>query len=122
MRDALDTTFEISKLVKYSPKRDDRFEKLKQELAPDSPGLRVLCPTRWIVLAESLQSVLNNYTVLQDLVYECSDSVKDTKIKSLTIGVVSQMTQCDFFFGVALGLLLLRHTDNLSKALQQADL
>ena len=46
MRDALDTTFEISKLglVKYSPKRDSRFEKLRQELAPDTPGLRVLYP------------------------------------------------------------------------------
>ena len=53
MRDALDTTFEISKLVKYSPKRDRRFEKLKQELAPDTPGLTVLCPTRWTVRAES---------------------------------------------------------------------
>ena len=38
-RDALDTTFEISKLVKYSPKCDSRFEKLKQELVPDTPGL-----------------------------------------------------------------------------------
>lgn len=122
MRDALDTTFEISKLVKFSPKRDSRFEKLKQELAPDTPGLRVLCPTRWTVRAESLQSVLDNYAVLQDLFDECKDSVKDTEIKSRIIGVVSQMTQFDFFFGVMLGQLLLRHTDNLSKALQQVDL
>lgn len=49
MADALDTTNEISKLIKYSPKRDTLFEKLKQELAPDTPGFRVLCPTRWTV-------------------------------------------------------------------------
>ena len=34
MRDGLDTIFEISKLVEFSPKHDSRFEKLKQELAP----------------------------------------------------------------------------------------
>ena len=51
MRDALDTTYEMSKLVKFSPKRDSLFEKLKQELAPDTPGFRTLCPTRWTVRA-----------------------------------------------------------------------
>ena len=44
LRDALDTTSEISKLLKYSPKRDRMFEKLKAELAPETPGFRVLCP------------------------------------------------------------------------------
>ena len=34
MRDALDTTYGMSKLVAFSPKRDSLFEKLKQELAP----------------------------------------------------------------------------------------
>ena len=65
MNDSLDTTFEISKLVEFSPKHDSTFEKLKQELVPmHSPGLRVLCLTKWSVSAESLQSVLDNYTVL----------------------------------------------------------
>ena len=40
IKDSLDTTFEILKLVEFSPKQDSRFEKLKQELAPMySPGL-----------------------------------------------------------------------------------
>ena len=64
MRDVCDTTFEISKLVEFSLKCDSRFENLKQELAPHSTGLRVLCPSRWSVRAESLQSVLDGYTVL----------------------------------------------------------
>ena len=68
MKDSLDTTFGISKLVEFSPKHDSRFEKLKQEFAPmHSHGLRVLCLTRWSVRAESLQSVLDNYTVLLTL-------------------------------------------------------
>ena len=44
MKDALDTTFEVSKLIKYSPKRDVKFGKLKENLAPGNPGFRVLCP------------------------------------------------------------------------------
>ena len=31
------------------------FHKLKEHLAPDTPGFRVLCPTRWTVRASSLQ-------------------------------------------------------------------
>ena len=34
----------------------------------------------------------------------------------------SQMVKCDYFFGVSLGLLILRHTDNLSRTLQRADM
>ena len=67
LKDALEITFEVSKLVKFSPKRDVMFEKLKDKLAPDTPGFRVLCPTRWTVRANSLQSVLDNYSVLQQL-------------------------------------------------------
>ena len=34
----------MSKLVKFSPKRDSLLKKLKQELAPETPGFRTLCP------------------------------------------------------------------------------
>ena len=51
LKDALDTTSEVSRLIKFSPKRDTLLEKLKDSLAPDTPGFRVLCPTRWTVRA-----------------------------------------------------------------------
>ena len=56
----LDTTYEISKLLKFSPKRDALFDKLKTIIAPDSPGFRTLCPTRWTVGAACLERVLKN--------------------------------------------------------------
>ena len=65
LRDALDTTSEISKLLKFSPKRDRMFEKLKAKLAPETPGFRVLCPIRWTVRAALLQSVIDNWIPLQ---------------------------------------------------------
>ena len=49
LRDTLDTCFEMLKLLKFLPKRDTAFEALKLQLAPNNPGLRSLCPTRWTV-------------------------------------------------------------------------
>ena len=39
LKDTLAITFEVSKLVKFSPKRDVLFEKLKADLSPDSAGV-----------------------------------------------------------------------------------
>ena len=38
-------TFEISKLLKFSPRREGIFNKIKAELSPDTAGFRTLCPT-----------------------------------------------------------------------------
>ena len=78
-------------MIKKSPARYRCFEKIKSELAPDTPGVRVLCPTRWTVRAEALQSILNNYAVLQELWVESLDKVKDSEMKARILGVASQM-------------------------------
>ena len=122
MKDSLDTTFEVSKLVKFSPKRDIQFEKLKAGLAPDSPGFRVLCPTRWTVRAASLKSVIDNYTVLQELWDLSKDETSDPSMKARIIGVEAQFKTFRHYFGVQLGFLLLQHSDNLSKTLQSPKL
>ena len=70
--------FEVSKLIQYSPKRDMQFESLKQNLAPETPGLHVLCLTRWTVRANSLTSVTDNYAVLQTLWETSKDETSDT--------------------------------------------
>ena len=65
MKDTLDTTREITKLIKYSPRRDGIFQKLKETLPVGStPGIRVLCPTRWTVRVESIHSILANYETI----------------------------------------------------------
>lgn len=71
MADALDTTNEISKLLKYSPKRDKLFEQMKQELAPNTRGFCVLCATRWTVRANSLQDVIDYWLSRCELWDEC---------------------------------------------------
>ena len=63
-KDALDVTFEVSKLGKFSPKRSAQLEKFRNELDLGSPGFRVLCPTHWTMCAVLLKSVLTNYIAL----------------------------------------------------------
>ena len=67
MCDALETTHEITKLIKYSPRREAIFQKVKERLPSESPstgaGICVLCPTRWTVRAVSLKSVIDNFDV-----------------------------------------------------------
>ena len=122
MKDALDTTHEISKLIRKPPRREGIFQKLKQDLTPDSPGVRVLCPTRWTVRAESLKSILDNYKALQATWTTAIEVVKDTEMKCRIIGVMSQMKTFNFVYGVMLGHLVLVHSDNLSRTLQKKDM
>ena len=101
MRDALDTTFEISKLIKLSPKRDSLFEKLKPDISPGAPGFRTLCPTRWTVRGSggsSFKSVAQNYGTLQELWYESKDLTKDTEMKARIItGIIRAESQMKTF-------------------------
>ena len=122
MKSGLEAVMEISKLIKKSPKRDALFHKLKSELAAESPGFRTLCPTRWTVRAASLQSVLDNYEVLLDTWSVTLSSRLDGEMRARIIGVDTQMHTFDSLFGISLANLLLRHTDNLSKSLQQKSL
>ena len=122
MKNALDTTFEITKLIKKSPKRDIAFNRIKSAMASDSPGIAVLCPTRWTVRADALESILKNYNALQALWVESIDSAKVTDMKARIQGVASQMNMFSFFFGVNLGSLILCHSDNLSRTLQKVDI
>lgn len=124
MADALSTTFVISQLIKFSPKREALFHALKNELDSESSsgGIRVLCPTRWTVRGESLQSVVNNYAILQKEWEVCLDSQLMPDVRARIIGVQAQMRKFDFLFGVMLGAMTLKHTDNLSKTMQHKDL
>ena len=126
MKNALETTHEITKLIKYSPRRDAIFSKLKDEnnsvTGNSTAGIRVLCPTRWTVHADALLSIKNNYSVLLNTWDEAVEVVKHTESNARIHGVHAQMRTFDFLFGTALGEMILRHTDNLSKTLQSKKL
>ena len=101
MKNSLEMTHEITKLMKYSPRREAVFRAIKEthemETGYHSAGLRILCPTRWTVHADSLASTIDNYTTLQDTCEEAVDIVKDTETKTRIRGVSYLMQQFDFF-------------------------
>ena len=105
-------------MIKKFPRHDSTFQVLKENISPTSPGIRILCPTRWTVRADALHSIVANYAVLQALWDESLEFVKDVEMRSRIIGISTTMRSFNFFFGVLLGELILRHSDNLSRALQ----
>ena len=103
MHDALDVALEISKLLKKSPRRDSLFEKLKIEIVPSLPGFRTLWPTRWTVRGSSLESILNNYRVLQTLWEEVKQIAHDSDSRMRIIGVEHQINTFNFLFWCGFG-------------------
>ena len=118
MRNDLDCAYEIVKLVKKSARRDTMLQNLKQKMPEDCLGIQVLCPTRWMVRAKALESILHNYEVLHKLWEESRDIVKETEMRSRIQDISVCMNSFNFFYGLVLAELLLNHSDNLSKTLQ----
>ena len=112
-----DTGFELKKLIEYSPKREITFNRLSEETAPKNSGYRTLCPTCSTFRALSLQGILDNWAVFQELRDEILEGRVDPEVRSRFVGVQIQIQRFDFFFGIQLRILVLRHTDNLSSAL-----
>ena len=118
MRLCLDAVFEITKLIKKFTKPGAIFQKLKHDLATDTPSFCILCPTRWTVCTASPQRVLDNYEVLLGVWEESKNSQIDSEMMARIIGIETQMLTFNFLFGISLGILVLQHSDNLSKSLQ----
>ena len=122
LRNTLDTTLEISKLLKFSPRRDTMFNALKSQISPESPGFRTLCPTRWTVRGCSLESILENYSVFEMLWEEVKESSSDSETHARVNGVQAMMETFEYLFGLSLGERILKHTDNLSRTIQNPSL
>ena len=68
MKDVLETTHEITRLIKYSPKRDAKLGQMRKSSERQLQcGILLLCPTRWTVRADAMTSVISNYSVLREL-------------------------------------------------------
>ena len=122
-RDALDTAFEVSKLIRFSPKRNDTFNRIKVENPAEeepgtSHGIRSFCPTRWTVHGDAIKSILDNYDELKRLLVECLETRLEPDIKGRIIGVQTQMLSFNMVFRLQLKKIL-KITDNLSRTLQK---
>ena len=84
--------------------------------------ITLLCPTRWTVRAKSLRSIIDNFETLQILWDWSLDNCDDTEMKARIRGVDANMQTFEYVFGSYLGELILGHSDNLSRSLQNPDL
>ena len=98
------------------------LSKLKEELSLGNPGFRVLRPTRCTVRVESLKSVLDNWSAINMLWDNSLEEKFDPAMRARIIGVQNQIHFFNYYFGVYVLQLLLRHNDNLSKSLQNSEM
>uniref|UniRef100_A0A1X7V1P6 DUF4371 domain-containing protein n=1 Tax=Amphimedon queenslandica TaxID=400682 RepID=A0A1X7V1P6_AMPQE len=83
LKKALNTTHEITKLVKYSPRRESLFKSIKGDITPGSPGIRVLYPTRWtLILGETL--LRNTDNLSRTLQKKEFSAVEDQLVATMT--------------------------------------
>ncbi|KAJ8041249.1 Zinc finger MYM-type protein 1 [Holothuria leucospilota] len=122
LKEVFETAFEICKLIKKSPKRDSKLDEIRKETKNEHGGIRTLCPTRWTVRGQSLNSLLQNFKELMQLWSWSLDHIQDTEMKARINGVKSVMPTFKFLFGASLGAMILRQTDNLSRTLQDPKL
>lgn len=127
-RDALDTAFEITRLIKFSPKRNAAFDRIKSshedDCYPSPIGIRTFCHTQWTVRGDAIESILANYNTLGILWDECLQSPirLDPDVKARIIGVQCQMSAFNLLFGLKLCERILKMTDDLTKTLQNSSL
>ena len=130
MKDVMGTVSEIICLVKYSPKRENLLGSIKDLLFFESqhadnetdptPALDKLSATRWTVRGNAYQKIQSNFDPLMKLWDVSLAAGKlDSDVKSRIIGVKSQMTEFQFFYGLNFSQRLFLISDNLSKALQK---
>ena len=114
MQNALETSLEISKLVKKSPKRESQLITIhtkglftENDEQNKTKTIRVFSDTRWTVRCGALVSIIQHYEELKELSKWCLKEYKDTKTKARIIDVQIQMNKFNYFFGVKLAILLL---------------
>ena len=98
IRDALDITNDISRLIKWFPKREVQFVvnqidasgHLESGEAPvTGPSIKPLCTTRWTVRTKAIEAVLKNYAVLEDTMKDNETQHDDNG--ALAGGVLARM-------------------------------
>ena len=125
-KDTLDTSFEITKLIKFLPKRNASFDRIRVSNQDEDSiiGIHTFCHTRWTVRGDVIESILINYCSIFNLWEECLDSPVrlEPDVKARIIEMKTTMTKFNFLFGLKICERIWKQTDNLSQALQRSSL
>ena len=131
LKETIDSTYELTKLVKMSPKRDAKLHSIQAENNSSGsnedgkfvdglkkPTIKMLCHTRWIVRADCLNGVIKNFDELQKLWHWSLENCSCSEKKACIRGIKVHALKFSYCFGIHLVHLILSHTDNLSQTLQ----
>ena len=133
IRDVLDFVKDLNTVIRASAKRFAIFQTIQAGLCSsdsDSDGmhvtssptlLRPLCPTRWTVRAESMQSVVDNYRVIM-LTLDTISSTDQSESGSKAAGLFRTFHCFSTYFGLKLGISVFERAEKLSKLLQSKHL
>ena len=77
VRDTLDTVYEISNFIRYSPKRLHLFLTKLQDSEEGSVSLKPLCPTRWTARTSAINAILEDFDLLLETLEEVHQSTSD---------------------------------------------
>lgn len=130
---ALDFTAEVVNIVRASPKRLAEFENIKTLQSESEEGLQCqsissmrkqslkpLCPTRWTLRTSALQSVIDNYESLQDVLLTVAKENSEAGRKAS--GYASLMNNFSIIFGLKLSHLIFSAAEQANKALQRIEI
>ena len=120
IRDALDLVRELVKLINFSPKRSALFERLKEQLSPQTHDLRPLCSTRWTVRTGAFEAVIANYKTLCTVLEEIHSTGRDEYTMKAG-GFLVRMEKFSTYFSFKLCFLVFGATEQLSCTLQGKD-
>lgn len=90
-------------------------------LVSSATSIKPLCPTRWTVRADSMQSVLNNYSAIMLTLDTVSSTVK-SQSGSKAAGLYRSFHRFSTYFGLKLGISVFDRAEKLSKLLQSEHL
>ena len=120
IRDALGLVTEISNIIRNSPKRLASFKMIQQELCPDSPDLKPLCPTRWTVRTAAITAVLENYSAVIEELHRIGESHFETSARA--VGNAAMMEKFSTYFGLKLSHLVFSTMEQVATTLQYKDI
>ena len=124
LKNTIGTVGEICILVKFSPKRENIFRNLQQNVIGDFSDLEKghqamtldkLCPTRWTVRGKCDKKIIGTYNALFELWRHTWDEGRlTTDVKARIIGCYNQMRKFDFYFGLHLGQKFYSLTESIT--------
>jgi len=120
-RDLIEYIKDIINLIRSSPKRSQTFAWIQNgysdQLASAGKTLRPLCPTRWTTRHESIKSLLDNYSTVQETLQQVSCN-ETTEAGTKANGLATVMQTFQFFFALKTAGIVFEPTELLSKTLQ----